>query len=324
MPITLPNLDDRRYADLVEEARGLLVTHAPALTNHNPSDPVVTLAELFAYFTEALLFRVDSITDTERTKFLRLLNGPGWTPPATRAELDAEVGRTVLELRRADRAVTPADYESLASAADPLGQVARAHCIPERNLELADDAARRQPAPGHVSVVIVPLPGALGAELRSTVAAYLEPRRLLTARVHVVAPRLVPVRVRVTVRLSPDATDAQVRPRVLDALTRHLDAIVGSGGAGWPIGRNVNVSEIYRVLDTLPGVDYVRRTVDPDTGGELDELVTDDAFVDRLVRGGGGLIAIALEQDELPQYQPPAAGTATAGDIVIEQPFTAP
>ena len=49
MPITLPDLDDRRYADLVEEARELLVAHAPALTNHNPSDPVVTLAELFAY-----------------------------------------------------------------------------------------------------------------------------------------------------------------------------------------------------------------------------------------------------------------------------------
>ena len=37
MPITLPNLDDRRYADLVEEARDLLVANAPALTNHNPS-----------------------------------------------------------------------------------------------------------------------------------------------------------------------------------------------------------------------------------------------------------------------------------------------
>ena len=31
MPVTLPNLDDRRYADLVEEARGLVVANAPAL-----------------------------------------------------------------------------------------------------------------------------------------------------------------------------------------------------------------------------------------------------------------------------------------------------
>src|SRR5215471_4076142 len=140
MSITLPNLDDRRYADLAEEARGLLIANAPSLTNHNPSDPVITLAELFAYFTEVLLFRVNSITDAHRSTFLRLLNGPDWPTPATRAELDAEVRRTVLDLRQTDRAVTPADFEFLARAADLAGRVARAHCIPERNLDASDPA----------------------------------------------------------------------------------------------------------------------------------------------------------------------------------------
>src|SRR5512143_1641874 len=135
MPITLPNLDNRRYADLVEEARDLLVANAPALTNHNASDPVITLTELFAYFTEVLLFRVNNVTDAHRVKFLRLLNGPDWPVPASRDELDAEVHRTVLELRRTDRAVTAADFELLARAADPAGRIARAHCLPERNLE---------------------------------------------------------------------------------------------------------------------------------------------------------------------------------------------
>src|SRR5215471_11189813 len=111
MPITLPNLDDRRYADLVEEARNLVVANAPALTNHNPSDPLITLAEVFAYFTEVLLFRVNDVTDANRVKFLRLLNGPDWPVPATREALDAEVRRTVLGLRRTDRAVTSADFE---------------------------------------------------------------------------------------------------------------------------------------------------------------------------------------------------------------------
>jgi hypothetical protein len=54
------------YADL-KEARDLIVANAPALTNHNPSDPVITLAELFAYFTEVLLFRVNNITDKSRS-----------------------------------------------------------------------------------------------------------------------------------------------------------------------------------------------------------------------------------------------------------------
>src|SRR5690349_4133941 len=52
MPLPLPNLDDRSYTDLVEEARRLIPTYAPEWTNHNPSDPGIMLIELFAYLTE--------------------------------------------------------------------------------------------------------------------------------------------------------------------------------------------------------------------------------------------------------------------------------
>lgn len=319
MPITLPNLDDRRYADLVEEAHNLLIANAPALTNHNPSDPVITLAELFAYFTEVLLFRVNSITDAHRATFLRLLNGPDWPLPSSRAGLDAEARRTVLDLRRTDRAVTRADYEFLARAADPAGRIARAQCIPERNLEATDPVQAQQPQPGHVSVVIVPFQTADLAQLLTTVTSYLEPRRLLTARVHVVGPRFVPVRVRVTLRLMPDALETQVRPRVVEALRSFLDPIVGRDGTGWPLGRNVYVSEIYRLLDTLPGVDFVRRTADPATSKDLDELVTTSVFANRVVRTDtGDLISIALDPDELVDYQIASADA----DLVIEQPPT--
>src|SRR6266511_3928154 len=132
MALPLPNLDDRRYADLVEEARGLLITHAPALTNHNPSDPLVTQIELFAYFTEILLYRLNRVTDANRAKFLKLLNGPDdWQEPATPEALDEGVRKAVQTLRRTDRAVTLEDFEFLARAANP--RVARAHCIPDRN-----------------------------------------------------------------------------------------------------------------------------------------------------------------------------------------------
>jgi phage-related baseplate assembly protein len=330
MPIVLPNLDDRSYADLVEEARGLLVANAPDLTNHNPSDPVITLTELFAYFTDVLLFRVNNITDANRRKFLQLLNG---VAPAPEADLDAVERTTVLALRQTDRAVTAADYESLARAADRVN-VARAHCIAERNLELTDPIQRSQPQPGHISVVVVPSTSANRATLGATVSAYLEPRRLLTARVHVVMPRVVPVRVRATLRLLPDWKAEQVKQPAIDALTRFLDPLVGRDGSGWPLGRNVYVSEIYRLLDTLPGVDFVRRSVtvdpnDPNKSIELDELATTPSFAGRMVRNEAGeLISIALDADELPEFQitpqtPPPSPPAQQDpdvDIVIELP----
>jgi hypothetical protein len=316
MPISLPNLDDRRYADLVEEARDLLVAYAPDLTDHNPSDPAITLLELFAYFTEALLFRVNVVTDASRIKFLRLLNGPDWPIPASRAELDAQVRSTVLALRSTDRAVTPAEFEFLARVAG-AGGVARAQCIPERNLAETDPTQRQLAQPGNVSVVIVPQASADLASLTTAVATYLEPRRLLTARVHVVGPRLVSIGIQLTVRLMPDALESQVLPRVVEALKSFFDPIVGRDGNGWPFGRNIYVSELYQLLDKLPGVDFVRRTLDSTTGASLDELVTTADFSGRRVRNAAGeLVSVALDPDELPDFQ--AATTA----IAIEQPPT--
>jgi hypothetical protein len=300
MPLTLPELDDRRYDDLVEEARSLLVALAPALTNHNPSDPMVTITELFAYLTDALLFRLNCVTDANRRVFLRLLNGPEWQPPADRAGLDSEVRRTVLQLRSVQRAVTASDYELLAREADVAGQIARVRCVPGFDLSVADAAARSKPSAGVVSVIIVPKAGNAIQPLLAAVAAYLEPRRLLATRVRVVGPRFVPIHVRVTVRLLPDALESATKARIVEALTRYLDPLVGRDGDGWPFGRSVNVSEIYRLLDTLPGVDFVTRTVA--AGSQLDELSTDDAG--RRVRNDADeLVGITLARDELVQPQ---------------------
>lgn len=318
MSITLPNLDDRRFADLMEEARELLVAHAPALTDHNPSDPAITLIELFAYFTEVLLYRANNVTTASRIKFLRLLNGVNDAPlPTTQTELDALIRTTMLSLRRVDRAVTEADFEILARASDPAGRIARAHCIPERNLELTDPVPRLEPAPGHVSVVIVPRQSGDLELLCGLVATHLEPKRLLTTRVHVVGPRVVPIRVRVTLRLLPDALKNDVHNRAVTALRTFLDPISGGAGDGWPLGRNVYVSEIYRVLDSLPGVDFVRRTLDTSTSEALDELATTPEFADRRVRNGlNQLISIALDPDELADYDFASAAT----DLAIELP----
>jgi hypothetical protein len=299
----LPNLDDRTFADLVEEARALLVANAPALTNHNPSDPLITLVEMFAYFAEVLIFRLNVVTDANRRAFLRLLNGPDphpdpKKPPLSGAALDAEVRRTVLNMRTIDRAATAADYELLALT-DPDARIARAKCIPEIDLSNPDPEQRLQPRPSHVSVVILPFVGQKLDAAIAAVAERLEPRRLLATRVHVVAPRNVPVSVQLSVHLLPDARVTDVRSRVADALGAWFDPMAGSrDGQGWPFGRTVYVSEIYALLDSLAGVDFVTRRANGNN--TLDELRVPPEFAGRAQRNAGNeLIGIALEPDEL-------------------------
>src|SRR5437899_7356875 len=73
MPLLPPNLDDRTYAQLVAEAKTLIPRYTPEWTDHNESDPGITLIELFAWMTEMLLYRVNRIPERNYIEFLRLL-----------------------------------------------------------------------------------------------------------------------------------------------------------------------------------------------------------------------------------------------------------
>jgi len=59
MPIQVPNLDDRRYADLVAEAKTLIPRDTKEWTDFNDSDPGITLLQLFAWMTDILIYRLN-------------------------------------------------------------------------------------------------------------------------------------------------------------------------------------------------------------------------------------------------------------------------
>src|SRR5438309_11250035 len=74
MTLLLPNLDDRKWADLVDEGRALLPVYGAEWTDHNASDPGITLIELLAWFAEMDIFELNQISDRERLKFLKLVD----------------------------------------------------------------------------------------------------------------------------------------------------------------------------------------------------------------------------------------------------------
>jgi predicted phage baseplate assembly protein len=68
-----PNLDDRRFQDIVDEAKRRITRYCPDWTDHNVSDPGVALIELFAWMTEMILYRVNQVPDRLYVKFLELV-----------------------------------------------------------------------------------------------------------------------------------------------------------------------------------------------------------------------------------------------------------
>jgi hypothetical protein len=290
MSLQLPNLDDRRYEDLVAEAISLIPTYAPEWTNHNPSDPGVTLVELFAYLSDMLIYRINRVTSRNVLSFLKLLNGTNWDPftdkpdekelsgPEKQAitqklndlpddELRQLVARqlplAIKRLRKLERAVSREDFETLALEASP--DAARARCLPRRNLDVDLEGERE----GHVSVIVLPTIKAETegkiADVISAVNKYLAPKLLLTTRLHVVKAIFVGLTIETSVALRPDQKQESGNDR--DNITARIRQEVerffnprpdpARNTPGWPFGRNIFASEVYALLDQLPFVDYV-------------------------------------------------------------------
>ncbi|MEO1560467.1 MAG: putative baseplate assembly protein, partial [Cyanobacteria bacterium J06632_19] len=68
-----PNLDDRDFNDLVDECLLRIPRYCPEWTNYNPSDPGVTLVELFAWLTDQMLLRFNQLPLRNYITFLELL-----------------------------------------------------------------------------------------------------------------------------------------------------------------------------------------------------------------------------------------------------------
>ncbi|HEX2956580.1 MAG TPA: hypothetical protein VHO70_07105, partial [Chitinispirillaceae bacterium] len=67
------NLDDRKWKDIVDEAKALIPKYAPEWTDHNPSDIGITLIELFAWIVEGMIYRLNRVPEKNFIEFLNLL-----------------------------------------------------------------------------------------------------------------------------------------------------------------------------------------------------------------------------------------------------------
>ena len=167
--------------------------------------------------------------------------------------------RAPREVRHRERAVTVEDYQDLARLASP--EVARCLAVPLRDLSV--DPAGTVPRPGVVSLIVVPnAPTAKpvpSMELIGRVSDFLAGHQLPVVEEVVVGPEYVDVSVsaQIAVAQLEGAGDiGQAARGALDAFLHPLSG--GFDGRGWNFGRTPHVSDLYRVLEAVPGVDYVR------------------------------------------------------------------
>ncbi|MEV5238413.1 hypothetical protein AB0K89_04690 [Streptomyces cinnamoneus] len=77
--LPVPDLDDLRFQPMVDAAKRALPSRSPSWTDHNVSDPGVTLLEACAGRVDALVYRANRMTPQQRSRLLALM---GITPMA--------------------------------------------------------------------------------------------------------------------------------------------------------------------------------------------------------------------------------------------------
>ncbi len=85
MTLPAPNLDDRRFQDLVDDAKRMVQQRCPEWTDHNVSDPGVTLIETFAFMVDQLIYRLNRVPELNYLKFLDLIGVRLFPPGPARA-----------------------------------------------------------------------------------------------------------------------------------------------------------------------------------------------------------------------------------------------
>ena len=95
MPLSIPNLDDRSFEELGENARKLIPLYAPEWTDHNLHDPGITFIDLFAWLTEIELYGINQITDRHLLKYLKLLGIKPEPARAARVDLTFESNKEI-------------------------------------------------------------------------------------------------------------------------------------------------------------------------------------------------------------------------------------
>lgn len=221
------------------------------------------------------------------------------------AETLAEAERRIPAwLRHRDRAVTAADFRSVA-ADTPGVALGRVEVMPRFKPQ-----QRRSGVAGVVSTVVWPQkPGwqppnpRADRPLIEAVHAWLDARRPLSTELYVIGCEYVPVAVSAGIVLRDGAQRDEVLAGVRDAIRRFLWPLTPGGvdGTGWPLGRTVKQREIEVVVAQVGGVAEV-------TGVQLFNQV---GGVWRLVPAASGPPAITLEAWQLPEL---LAVTATVGD----------
>jgi len=105
-----------------------------------------------------------------------------------------------------------------------------------------------------------------------------------------------------------------LRKAISQVLTDFLNPLPSAHGEGWPFGRDVFVSDIYDVLEQVPGIDFVTDIMLDSSCAQGDHKCI---VADPIWHAEGDLVGLRIQEHHLPVHEPVLDGKGIPTGIVI-------
>lgn len=356
MTLKPPNLDDRDFQQLLDEAKRIIVAECPQWTDLTPGDPGIVLLELFAHLTETMIYRLNRLPEKAYVEFLRLLGVKLGPPVAASVKLRFNLAKPSdkpVEIPRGTRVTVGRGSGEVA----PVFVVAQTTAIPagktsvdafayHAELIAAEDAGKGTGMPGFsITARRPPIVAATSDDLELVVGVEAGPDEL-TGRVRAIehngkayavwqesedfsnlsGSKLVYVvdRITGTITFAP-AIQSRNGDGELDAAAKTLAAVPKAGReirlwywSGGGLSGNVAANTLTTLRDQIAGVTVTNP--DPATGGRAAETIEN-----ALIRGPQELHSLqrAVTASDFEMLARRSSGVAAAsGSIARAKAFT--
>ncbi len=283
MKIKIPDLD-KNYEDLIDELVQSIPNFSAEWTNFNPSDPGITLLELFSYIAEFLIYRSNQVTEKTYFNFLQLIAGARQLDPLDDLQADlldqvkkweknqqADLPTIRAMVQRywsyTNRAISTRDFYALALEAyfsvdtaipapninyreltlTQLEQIRRVIVIPDENTFTINVLLNPPPAPALDS-------GALLLAVKNNLIT----KRPIGTVINVRMVHYTYICLYMALTISSSFAAKTIEDTIRTKIKAYLNSITGGNDhRGWPLGQSLALYELKLIAEDVEGVEDV-------------------------------------------------------------------
>lgn len=182
-------------------------------------------------------------------------------------EQENKLGPILDRFGAADYPVLMDDYFN--GLPESLFKICRATALMNRLYNKTNEPPELIRKTGHVTILVIPEFKEAGLknkdyievhnDLEDKILRFLDNKRLITTRLHIMPAKLKKIEIKINAVIFKELSTAEMKETIRKQVSDFMDILNGGfDQKGWLPGRNLYKSHLYRLVEGIEGIDYVK------------------------------------------------------------------